>query len=134
MAALVGRLSAFLAATQDEPWAPAKMDCCMFLAAWAMWLGYPDPAGHLRNLYHDEDGFRAIIADAGGVVPVVASCIAKIDGVGLDMPAVGAVGVIGSPCSIDRQWGAIFDGRHWLVRSRLGTLPISASAIAIWKI
>jgi hypothetical protein len=135
MAELVAdRLALFLDAQQARPWDPGTVDCCLFLADWAMWLGHPDPAAHLRGTYSDEAGFESIIREAGGVAPVVAGCVANINGQPLASPHVGAIGVIGSPTNISRQWGAIFDGTHWLVRSRAGVGPLSAKPLAVWEI
>lgn len=106
----------------------------MFLASWAMWLGHPDPARHLRNTYRSENEFRAIIGAAGGVVPVVERCVEMIAGRAVDVPAVGAIGVIGSSQNIERQWGAVFDGHRWLVRARTGIVAFTAKPLAIWEI
>ncbi|MGZ2403888.1 DUF6950 family protein [Rhizobium ruizarguesonis] len=135
MAELVGeRLAAFLVQHDTLPWQPGTVDCCLALADWAMWIGHEDPAAHLRGTYDTDDGFRAIISAANGAAPVVEGCVANIQGVPLDAPVTGAVGVIGSRSNIHRQWGAIFDGRRWLVRSRAGFGAVSAPALAIWEI
>jgi hypothetical protein len=134
VAELVTSLGEFLREDAAKPWQPGDVDCCMFLASWAMSLGYQDPARHLRGTYDSEVGFRVIIDTAGGVVPVVAVCIANIEGRPIETPTAGAVGVIGSATNIRRQWGAIFDGRQWLVRAKTGTLALSAPPLAIWEI
>ena len=131
---MVTSLDAFLEQDARRPWEPGQVDCCMFLASWAMWLGHADPAAHLRGAYDTEDGFRAIIEAAHGVVPVVGFCVLAIPGQAVSIPARGAIGVIGSATNINRQWGAIFDGRRWLVRSKTGVLSFSASPLAMWKI
>ncbi|AHG45131.1 hypothetical protein RLEG12_18650 [Rhizobium leguminosarum bv. trifolii CB782] len=128
------QLTAFIATHNLRPWQSGQVDCCLFLADWAMWLGHPDPAAHLRGTYDTDDGFRAIIAAHHGVVPVVADCVATIGGKPLSAAAQGAVGVIGSAGNINRQWGAIFDGTSWLVRTRNGACPIAAATLAIWEI
>lgn len=136
MAELVAeRLAAFVEDYRRRPWAPGiDVDCCLALAEWAMWLGHEDPAPHLRGAYADDEGFRAIIANAGGVVPIVERCAAKIGGKRIDAPRPGAIGVIGSPANMQRQWGAIFDGKHWLVRFRDDLGPMTAATLAIWEI
>jgi hypothetical protein len=133
MAELV-TLSAFLQHDALRPWQPGTVDCCMFLASWAMWLGHPDPAAHLRGTYDSEDGFRRIIAETGGVVSLVGACVHSIRGHVAPRPSAGAIGVIGSSTNIERQWGAIFDGRQWLVRSKAGISAFSAKPLAIWEI
>ncbi|XKM40320.1 DUF6950 family protein [Rhizobium ruizarguesonis] len=127
-------LAAFFADHNTRHWRPCQVDCCMFLASWAMWLGHSDPASHLRGTYDSDDGFRAIIAGAGGVVPVVERCVASIGGHRADGPQLGVIGVIGSPTNIQRQWGAIFDGERWLVRFHDHVGPMAARPLAIWKI
>jgi hypothetical protein len=137
MAELVTRHASLLSFVEDcgaKPWQPGSVDCCLALAAWAMWLGHADPAAHLRGTYDDEEGFRAIIARAGGVVPVVQACVDRIGGELVDAPVLGAIGVIGSSNSIHRQWGAIFDGECWLVRTRNGFSRLTAPTQAIWEI
>ncbi|WP_376776737.1 DUF6950 family protein [Rhizobium laguerreae] len=135
MAELVGdRLAAFVADNSSIPWRPGTVDCCMFLASWAMWIGHPDPAGHLRGTYDDDDGFRRIIAAAGGVVPVVESCISSIGGVRIAAPSLGAVAVIGARTNTEHQFGAIFDGQRWLVRFTNRVGHMAACPLAIWKI
>lgn len=105
----------------------------MVLADWAMWLGHPDPATHLRAAYDSEDGFRAIIAHHQGVVPLVATCIPR-SGKRIQRPVAGAIGVIGSPTNIQRQFGAIHDGEGWLVRMRDGFGRMTARTLAAWRI
>lgn len=135
MAQLVAdRLAAFLAIQSSRTWQPGAVDCCILLADWALWLGHSDPASHLRGVYDSDDGFRAIVADAGGLEPVVARCVANIGGRRISAPKCGAVGVIGSQTSIHRQWGAIFDGGRWLIRFRDDVGPLAARPIAIWEI
>lgn len=126
------KLGAFLAANGALPWLPGEVDCCMVLASWAIWLGHPDPASHLRGTYDTEDGFRAIIAAHRGVVPLVSSCLPATA-----MPTAphrGCIGVVGSRANIHRQFGAIHDGDGWLVRQRDGFARITARTLAAWKI
>jgi hypothetical protein len=125
-------LAAFIADNERQTWQPGTVDCCMFLAAWAMWLGHKDPAAHLRGTYDDEAGFRRITA--GGVVPVVERCVASIKGVRISAPAIGAVGVIGARANAEHQFGAIFDGQRWLVRFTNRVGHMAAGPLAIWKI
>lgn len=104
------------------------------MAAWAVWLGYPDPARDWRGTYDSEDGFRAIIHKAGGVVPLIEACAATIRAKRVQQPSVGDTAVIGSATNIDRQFGAIFDGARWNVRfvNKIG--PMAATPLAIWRI
>lgn len=128
------KLQAFFSYHAAQPWNPGRVDCCLFLASWALWLGRPNPALHLFNTYDNEDGFRAIISNAGGVVPIVERCVSNIGGKRVQQPFCGAVGVIGSLTSMERQFGAIFDGARWNVRFIHSIGPMAAAPLAIWSI
>ncbi|WP_183923038.1 DUF6950 family protein [Rhizobium mongolense] len=128
------RLAAFLADNNARPWRPGKVDCCIVLADWAMRLGHDDPASHLRGTYDSEDGFKSIIAAHQGAVPTVQRCVAKIGGVLTTGPHRGDIGVIGSPSNIHRQFGAIHDGKSWLVRMHGGFGQMTARTLAAWRI
>lgn len=128
------QLAAFIAANGARLWEPGKVDCCIVLADWSMWLGYEDPAPHLRGIYDSEDGFRAIIAARGGVVPVVATCAANIGLKPTTRPRCGDIGVIGSHANIERQFGAIHDGSSWLIRMHGGFARMTARTLAAWSI
>jgi hypothetical protein len=134
VAELVKDLASFLQRDVLQSWQPGTVDCCMFLASWAIWLGHRDPAAHLRGAYDSEDGFRKIIAEAGGVVPLVAHCVHSIQGRAVQSPDAGMIGVIGSATNLQKQWGAIFDGRQWIVRTMAGHTTFSATPLAIWDI
>ncbi|WP_181529486.1 DUF6950 family protein [Ensifer adhaerens] len=127
------QLTAFLADNNARPWRPGHVDCCMVLADWAVWLGHPDPAPHLRGTYDSDAGFREIIAAHGGVVPLIASCI-PASGKRIQHPSVGDIGVIGSPTNIKRQFGAIHDGSGWLVRMHSSFGRMTAQMLAAWTI
>ena len=127
-------LAGFIAAYEAKPWQPGRVDCCLALAAWAIWLGHSDPAEHMRGTYDSEDGYRAIFKQYGGVVPFVASCAAKISAKSIQSPQSGDIGVIGSPTTWERQFGAIFDGERWRVRFINGYGAMIAPPLAIWRI
>lgn len=127
-------LLAFFVAHERKPWQPGHVDCCMFLASWAIWLGHRDPAQHLRGAYSTDEGYRAIVASAGSVVPIVEQCMKRINGKRVQQPFCGAIGVIGSASNIHHQFGAIFDGERWRVRfiDKIGCM--AARPLAIWSI
>jgi hypothetical protein len=106
----------------------------LFPAAWAIWLGHRDPVEEWRGAFSNEAEYLAIVRAAGGCVPLMAVAAARISGRPLAVPTCGAVGVIGSPTNLDRQFGAIFDGSRWLVRfsNRIGSM--TARPLAIWEI
>lgn len=126
-------LQSFIADNNTRPWQPGQVDCCMVLADWAMWLDHPDPAVHLRGAYDSDEGFRAIIAAAGSVPALVASCIPR-SGKRIQHPSAGDIGVIGSPTNINRQFGAIHDGNGWLVRMHGSFGRMTAQTLAAWMI
>lgn len=133
MAELV-MLRAFLNAYEREPWTPGdKVDCCLALAEWAIWMGRPDPAAAMRGTYQDEQGFRAHVNAAGSLVALVGSCVSSIGARRVDVPICGDIAVIGSSNNIHRQFGAIYDGRQWLVRFIDSIGPMTAKPLAIWR-
>jgi len=133
MAELV-TLNSFLYANGRKAWEPGRVDCCMVLADWAVWLGWSDPAESLRGTYDDEDGFRRIVELAGGVLGVVSPLVVRIQGRLVDTPEVGSIGVIGSRTNVHRQYGAIHTGSSWMMRSKSGWVSMAARPIAVWVI
>ncbi len=129
-----GELASFLAAQERKAWDPATLNCMLFPAAWAIWLGHRDPVEKWRGAFASEAEYLAIVRAAGGCLPLMADAAARINGRPLAVPVCGAVGVIGSSTSLDRQFGAIFDGRRWLVRftNRIGSM--AARPLGIWSI
>lgn len=126
-------LSAFRAHHEALPMVWGRVDCCLVQADWSIWLGYADPAADLRGSYDSEEGCRSIVGAAGGLLPLVARCTARIGWPAVDCQSVGCVGIIGSPSIINRQWGAIWDGRCWLVRMADGFVEVTARPFAIWS-
>lgn len=127
-------LAEFIRAYEEKPWDPGIVDCCLFLAAWAIWLGYNDPAWHLRCRYWDEKGFGKIIDEYNGLVPLVDGCVDIIAGQRVQSPICGDIGIIGSRWLVRRQYGAIYDGERWQVRAIKGVTPMIANPLAIWRI
>ncbi|WP_261339135.1 DUF6950 family protein [Rhizobium leguminosarum] len=125
--------SEFEAVQNRRVWEPGKVDCCLLLADWAVWLGRADPAPHLRGRYDSEDGFRRIIEMEGGLIQLIENCVSRIGG-RRGGPSAGAIGVIGSKTNAERQWGAIFNGRQWRVRFVGGIGAMTAHPLAIWEI
>lgn len=127
-------LGDFLRAYDVKPWAPPSVNCLMFPAAWAIWLGHRDPVEKWRDVVRDDDHMRAIVAEAGGCVPLMEEAVLAIGGRPVPHPSCGDVGVVGSHSNIHRQFGAIFDGECWRVRfiDRVGSMV--AKPLAIWRI
>lgn len=129
------KLQDFLAANAAEPWTPGgRVDCCLALAEWAIWLGHSDPAAHLRGAYTEGQGQVDILASRGGALELVRECAESIGGKKTDALVAGTIGVLGSSENPKRQIGAIFDGARWLTRTRKGWVPVMARHLAAWKI
>ncbi len=131
---MIADLDAFIAANAALPHEFGAVDCSLVLADWAIANGHADAAAHLRGCYASEAECLAVIAAAGGVLPLVAACAATLGLVALDRAERGAIGVVGHPSKPRRQWGAIFDGADWQVRLGEGFAAIKAAPIAIWRI
>jgi hypothetical protein len=114
----------------DQEW--GKVDCCLALADWGMWLGEEDTATDLRGTYSTEEGCKSVVMLAGGLVPLVQRCADRAGWVRIERPVTGAIGVIGATQRVGRQFGAIFDGTRWLVRMEKGFVAFNAKPIAIW--
>jgi hypothetical protein len=129
-------LDEFVADHLTRAWQPGKVDCLLALADWCMWRGYPDAAAHLRGSYDSEDGFRAIIERAGGVIPLVQGCTDFLGLARIGQPMPDAIAIVGSRSNIQRQWGAIYDGdaTGWRVRFVDAYPVLKARPLAIWKL
>lgn len=125
-------LDRFVAAHSGKAWLPGRVDCLLTLADWFVYRGFNDAAAHLRGTYDSEDGYRALIDQAGGAVAMVAGCTARIGLVRIEAPRIGSIGVIGSATNVHRQFGGIYDGSRWLIRADEGFLPMIARPLAIW--
>lgn len=111
-----------------------KVDCCLVLADWAMWLGEKkDAAAFLRDTYSTEWECRNIIRKSGGLVKIIDSCTAQIGWVRVERPEAGSIGVIGSRIGGSRQFGSIYDGQNWLIRLQTGFQAFKAQPLAIWS-
>lgn len=129
------RLKAFLVSNELEPWTPGgKVDCCLALAEWAIWVGYPDPAAHLRGAYQPGQGQIDILAASGGAIALVKSCVESLGLSGTDAPQVGDIGVVGSAHNNTRQFGVIHDGAGWLTRTPRGFTRVAAKTLAAWRL
>lgn len=124
----------FLAEYGARPQIWGEVDCSLVLADWAMANGHPDCAGHLRGSYATDRECLAVVAAAGGLVRLVGGLAAGLGLAETRRAVPGAIGVIGSPVNIHRQWGAIFDGRDWQVRLQSGFVAVKAAVIIMWII
>ncbi|WP_066770114.1 DUF6950 family protein [Sphingobium sp. CCH11-B1] len=123
-------LGAYLADIGGKPWDWGKADCCTFPADWLILCGRPDPMSRWRGLYADEAGCAALIADAGGLMPLWTKALGEP---ALCEPEIGNVGVV-------QMWGhaagAIFTGKRWAVRSQRGWAAASFQpddVLGVWS-
>ena len=134
MAELV-KLRAFLDAYEHEPWTPGgKVDCCLIVAEWVKWLGYPDPAEGLRGTYEPGQGQIDLHAANGGAVGIIERGALMVGAQRVDEPRAGDFGVVGSAKNITRQFGVIHDGEGWLTRAPDGFKRITARTLAVWRL
>ena len=101
-------------------------------ADWFIFRGFGDAARDFRGTYSDEAGYRAIVTDHGGLVPIVDTHAARIGLTKINVPRRGSVGVVGSADHIHRQFGAIFDGARWMLRTKDRFEPMIAKPLTIW--
>lgn len=133
MAKLV-TLRAFLEAYECEPWTPGdKVDCCLIIAEWAKWLGYPDPVLTFRGTYKVGQGQQDMLAAHGGALPLIAAAALTVGARPTLQPKAGDFGVVGSLTNITRQFGVIHDGEGWLTRAPDGFQRITARTLAAWS-
>lgn len=133
MAELV-TLRAFLDAYEPAPWTPGDaVDCCLIIAEWAMWLGYPDPVSHHRGSYRPGQGQIDKLAAHGGALPLIEAAALSLGAERVDGPAAGDFGVVGSLNNVTRQFGVIHDGDGWLTRAPDGFKRITARTLAAWR-
>lgn len=113
---------------------PGQWDCGGFPAAWAMACGYPDPMGELRGAYGDEQETRAVVEDAGGLVPLFtrllgAAGVPMVDG----EPQAGDIGVLQA---YGFESGAIYTGERWALVGDKGVAFVKRTVehvAAIWR-
>lgn len=127
-------LDVYLAAKAAEPWQWGVVDCCMALADWGIFNGHADILSRYRGAYQDEAGCQAIIVRRGGLLPIISDGSARVGLLKLSEPERGAIAVIGSRSVPTRQWGAIWDGDRWMVRSKDGFVPVAARELGMWRV
>lgn len=126
-------LGEYLRSEMQRPWEWGWADCCTFAADWVLSRTAIDPLLPWRGTYCDEAGAEDIIAQAGGLLPLVA--------LGMDAiwqrretPCDGMVGVITLPGETGEliDIAAIHTGKRWAMRSPRGiaflTQPMAVRA------
>jgi hypothetical protein len=134
MAKLV-TVRAFLDAYEREPWTPGeRIDCCLVIAEWAKWLGYPDPVQSFRGTYAVGQGQIDMLAKHGGAVPLIEFAAIAIGAKPVATLRAGDFGVVGSWTNVTRQFGVIHDGDGWLTRTPDGFKRITARTLTAWRL
>lgn len=138
---IIERMSAFedfIEQTSRMPFVWGQSDCSLMVADWCSWCGHEDPAAALRGSYSDEADCRALIAEQGDLVAVVAACAAVAGLKQILEPEFGCVAVIGSPHRPERQWAAIWNGARWAVwfgnAGRVQWESMTAKALGMWRV
>ncbi|WP_375597566.1 DUF6950 family protein [Devosia sp. Naph2] len=138
---IVERMAAFenfIEQTSRRPFVWGQSDCSLMVADWCVWSGYEDPAAAWRGTYSDEAGCRALVAERGDLMAVVAACASVAGLKPIHEPEFGCVAVIGSAHRPERQWAAIWNGARWAVwfgnADRVQWEAMSAKALAMWRV
>lgn len=124
-------LPLFLKAQKPLPFAWRVSDCFRLPGAWVeertgFALPWPD--------YGTEAEALALIAEAGGPVPLADAMLQRVGWGRVAEPVVGAVGII-PVTGVDAQRvevGAIWTGRRWMARAKRGLWGGPAEPLAIW--
>lgn len=127
-------LQAFLDRATRTPFAYGEDDCCLWLADWLVWLGWPDPAADLRGRYRTALGCARVLRREGGVLAVVGRCAAVAGLARTDAPVAGDVGVVRAQTDRGETLvGALCVGRRWAMRGE-GLVVALAPPIAAWSV
>lgn len=138
---LVERMAAFedfIAQSGRSQFVWGQTDCSLMVADWCVWAGHDDPASFWRGAYDDEASCRALVAERGDLVAVMAACAVSIGLEHINEPEFGCVAVIGSPRRPERQWAAIWNGARWLVwwgkEDRAAWTPFAGKPLGMWRV
>ncbi|AJY44660.1 DUF6950 family protein [Martelella endophytica] len=125
-------LKAFIEAPRHHAWGGVDGDDCMtLLATWVAEITGVDPAASLRGTYRDREGADAIIAEAGGMVPLVERLVLPSLCRRVQLPADGDIAVVAGPDG--HEAGAIRFGPLWAMMSLRGVMAKRWDAKAIWR-
>lgn len=143
------RLPAFLQAAAGEPFVYGRSDCSMVLANWVLEITGRDPAAELRGAYGDDEGWRALVQEAGGLIVLVRR-LALLAGLHPIEPAAAAIGDIavveiaslaregvpfhaGAICSGHNPPGPVDAGKpKWVTKLSRGISRLQATPLAAW--
>lgn len=129
------RLADYLAKTARTPFALGSHDCLLWAADWIALNRGVDPAAHLRGSYDSPLGYMRLVRKAGGVVPLVASCIEPKGLRRISKPKAGDVGVVqGMTMDGLAEVGAICTGARWAMLAPVGLLVAETNPLAAWRV
>lgn len=126
-------LAAFLCQAAAAPHQWGEWDCAMTVANWARVLTGTDPAPHLRGTYHGIIGWRHIVEEAGGLVPLFDGIATGIGAVRIETPRPGDFGIVRIE-GLDDGTGAICTGMGWAMKLNRGLTIGPARHVAAWAI
>ncbi|ACM26533.1 DUF6950 family protein [Rhizobium rhizogenes] len=112
-------------------------DCLMFCATWVAEVTGIDPVAEYRGTYRTEEEAAAIIASAGGIVPLVDRMAARAGFQRTDDPQDGDIGVVVAPVGVAgdlKEIGAIRFGPIWLALGPAGVVGKKAEFVAAWRL
>lgn len=103
----------------------------MLLANWVWRTTGTDPAPHLRGAYRTEAGWQAIIAEAGGLVPLIGGLADRAGLKPTEDPLPGDIGVV---TMLNGATGAIRVARGWAAKGMTGITAEAAPMLAAWRV
>lgn len=124
-------LPKFLALAGREGFKWGERDCMLFVADWAWVLTGKDPGKDWRGVCATEAEAMAVVEDAGGILPLLASCIEPFGWRRVEMPSPGNIVLVSVPrheTPIAGVWTA--KGAALLQRRGLSVWPLPV--IAAW--
>lgn len=115
------------------PFVFGECDCMLALADWVRELNGTDVGRLYRGHYSTEAGWQAIVAAAGGLVPLVDRLATLAGIVRVPQPQPGDIGVVDLPLA--GHAGAILAGKRWVVKLNRGLLAAAAPpVVASWGV
>ena len=90
-------LAQFLTAAGGAGFRWGKRDCMLFVADWAKVLTGEDPGADWRGVCATEAEAMAVVDEAGGMLPLLASCIEPFGWRRVDIPTHGSIVLVSVP-------------------------------------
>ena len=125
------KLAEFLSAAGRKGFAWGRCDCMLFVADWAMHFTGRDPGAPWRGVCATEAEAMAVVDEAGGMLPLLASCIEPMGWRRVENPSAGdivLVSVFKHPTPVSGVWTK--NGAALLTKRGLVIYPLPV--IAAW--